>query len=93
MQMLLLHSVFCPAFKAADNQVIQWRMALSARRPSLEFLLGNAILCAAIEAPDDNVFLHIHTAFKYMIILENPVWPDNRQLFPRGGFAQPRHFL
>ena len=63
MQMLLLHSVFCAAFKAADNQVIQGRMALSARRPPLEFLPGNAILCAAIEASNDYVFLHIHTTF------------------------------
>jgi hypothetical protein len=42
-------------------------MALSARRPTLEFLLGNAIFCAAIKAPDDYVLLHIKTTFSNII--------------------------
>jgi hypothetical protein len=66
-QALLRHSVFCSALKTADNQVIQRRMALSARRPTLEFLLGNAIFCAAIKAPDDYVLQHIKTTLNNII--------------------------
>jgi hypothetical protein len=64
--MLLLHSVFCAALKTTDNQVIQGRMTLSASRTTLEFLPGNAIFCAAIQAPNDYIFLHINT-LKFII--------------------------
>jgi hypothetical protein len=51
------HPVFLAAIKAPDNHVIEVGTAASAYRAMAHSLLRNAILCTAMEAPYDQIFL------------------------------------
>jgi hypothetical protein len=63
MKFFFRHSVFSAAFEAADNQIIQWCMAIATCWPFLKFLIGYTIFLAAVQTADYYIIRHIFTYF------------------------------